>query len=246
MRPLAFLRILLTLACLTLAARAADGAKIKALIITGGHGFEKEPFFKVFKDNPEIEFTAATQGKSSEAYDREDLLTYDIVILYDMVQNITDSQKAHFMKLFEKGTGVLVMHHALCSYPDWPDWEKIIGGRYLMKDEKNGDVVVPKSDYQHDVDFDVQIVTKDHPITAGLKDFKMHDEIYKRFRVRPEVLPLLTTDQPESGKPLSWAKTEGKSRLVYLQLGHDHSAYQNPNYLEIVRRSIRWVARMQT
>jgi type 1 glutamine amidotransferase len=242
MKPFAFLRILLTLGCLTVAAQAADATKIKALIITGGHGFEKEPFFKVFKDNTEIAFTTATQGKSSEAYEREDLFTYDIVILYDMVQTITDTQKERFMKLFERGTGLLVLHHALCSYPDWPDYERIIGGRYLMKEYKEGDAIWPKSDYQHDVDFAVQIVKKDHPIVTGLKDFKIHDEIYKRFRVRPEVTALLTTDHPESGKPLSWAKTQGKSRLVYLQLGHDHSAYQNPNYLEVVRRSIRWVA----
>jgi type 1 glutamine amidotransferase len=30
---------------------------------------------------------------------------------------------------------------------------------------------------------------------------------------------------------------------VYLQLGHDHWAYENPNYRELVARAIRWVAR---
>ncbi|MDB6033900.1 MAG: ThuA protein, partial [Verrucomicrobiales bacterium] len=80
-----------------------------------------------------------------------------------------------------------------------------------------------------------------HPITAGSKDFKMHDEIYKRFRVRPGVTPLLTTDHPESGKPLMWARNQGKSRLVYLQLGHDQSAYNDPNYRTLVSRSIKWV-----
>ena len=242
MKLICFTRILFCLSVITTAGHAADAGKIKTLIITGGHGFEKEPFFKVFNDNTEITFTAATQGKSSEAYDREDLFSYDIVILYDMVQTITDTQKARFMKLFDKGTGLLVFHHALCSYPDWPGYEKIIGGRYLMKEQQEGDAIWPKSDYQHDVDFNVQVVTKEHPVTSGLKDFKIHDEIYKRFRVRPEVTALLTTDHPESGKPLSWAKTQGKSRLIYLQLGHDHTAYQDPNYLEIVRRSIRWVA----
>ena len=45
--------------------------KIKVLVLTGGHGFKAEPFFKMFADNPEITFTNAAQGKSAEAYERE-------------------------------------------------------------------------------------------------------------------------------------------------------------------------------
>ncbi len=199
--------------------RAAELPILRILVVTGGHDFEKEPFFKVFKDNPGVAFTAATQGKSSEAYDRDDLLTYDVVVLYDMVQKITDAQKAKFMSLFDRGVGLVVMHHALCSYQDWPEYEKIIGAKYLLKDEKEGDKVWPKSDYQHDVDMPVVILAKDHPIMAGLKDFTIHDEIYKRYRVRPDVTPLFTTTHPESGKPLGWTRTQGKSRVVVLGVG---------------------------
>jgi hypothetical protein len=28
--------------------------KVRVLLVTGGHGFEKEPFFKLFQDNPDI------------------------------------------------------------------------------------------------------------------------------------------------------------------------------------------------
>ena len=37
---------------------AADATnKTKVLLITGGHGFEKEPFLKVFEENTNITFT---------------------------------------------------------------------------------------------------------------------------------------------------------------------------------------------
>jgi uncharacterized protein len=217
--------------------------KTKTLIITGGHGFQKEPFFKVFQDNPNITFTHAAQGKTAEAYEREDLLTYDVVVLYDyMLTNITEVQKSKFLSLFDKGTGLVVLHHALCSYQNWPEYEKIVGGKYLMKEEvKEGDMVFPSSDYQHDVDYSVQVVAKDHPITAGVKDFKIHDEIYKRYRVLPNVTPLITTDHSESGKPLMWAKHYKKSKVVYLQLGHDQAAYNDSNYRTLVGRAITWV-----
>lgn len=124
----------------------------------------------------------------------------------------------------------------------WPEYERIIGAKYLMKDEKVGDKTWPKSDYQHDVDMPIVILAKDHPITAGLKDFTIHDEIYSAFRVQPDVTPLITTTHPKSGKPLAWYRTQGKSRVVYLELGHDHFAYDNPSYQQLVRQSIRWVA----
>ena len=49
------------------------------------------------------------------AYDREDLFSYDVVVLYDSPGNLTDAQKAKFLALFDKGIGVVVLHHACLS-----------------------------------------------------------------------------------------------------------------------------------
>ena len=59
------------------AALAVDaGGKLKVLLVTGGHGFEKEPFFKVFQDNPAITFSHAAHGKTNATvFERDDLLT---------------------------------------------------------------------------------------------------------------------------------------------------------------------------
>jgi type 1 glutamine amidotransferase len=89
----------------------------------------------------------------------------------------------------------------------------------------------------------VTILDAAHPITAGLKDFTIRDEIYWGFRVGGDVHPLLGTTHPKAGKPLMWTRTEGKSRVVFLQLGHDHHAFENRNFRELVARSIRWAAR---
>jgi uncharacterized protein len=226
----------------TVSAEETKG-KLKVLVITGGHGFEREQFFKVFKENPGITFTAVEHGKTNaSAYDRDDLLTYDVVVLYDMQKNITEEQKAKLLSLFDKGVGLVVLHHALVSYQHWPEYEKIIGGKYPEADGKAG-VVTDQSGYQHGVEVPVIVVAKDHPVTAGLKDFTIHDEIYWGFHTQPDVIPLITTTQPKSGKPLAWCRTQGKSRVVYLQLGHDHSAYENPNYQKLVANSIRWVGK---
>jgi type 1 glutamine amidotransferase len=195
----------------------------------------------MFAENPAITFTEAKQTKTSEAYDRDDLAGFDVVVLYDMVQNITDAQKAKFLSLFDKGIGLVVLHHALVSYQHWPDFERIIGGRYPEADGKSG-VVTPEVGYQHDVDIPVAIVSPEHPVVAGLNNFVIHDEIYWGFRVGPDITPLLTTTHAKSGKPLAWARTEKKSRVVCIQLGHGPEAFEDSNYRRSLAQSIHWAA----
>jgi type 1 glutamine amidotransferase len=220
---------------------AAD--KLNVLVITGGHGFDKTPFYKMFEDNSDITITTAEHSKTNAtAYDRTDLLNYDVVVLYDMPKEITDSQKEHFLALFKKGVGLVVLHHALCSYQNWPDYARLIGGHYDEPDPKKPGTVTERAGYQHDADIPVVIVATNHPITAGLQDFTINDEIYWGYRVLPDVTPLITTTHPKSGKPLAWTRTEGRSRVVYIQLGHGPSAHNDPNYRKLVAQSIRWVA----
>jgi type 1 glutamine amidotransferase len=85
-------------------------------------------------------------------------------------------------------------------------------------------------------------VAKGHPVTAGLTDFTIRDEIYWGFRVGADVKPLVTTTHPKSGKPLAWTRTEKKSRVVYIQGGHGLEAFTNANYRQLLAQSISWTA----
>ena len=218
-------------------------SKLKVLVITGGHGFEEEPFFKMFEENIAITYKHAAHTKNtSDAYDRADLYTCNVVVLYDMVQNITEEQKSRLKGLFERGIGLVVMHHALVSYQSWPEFERIIGGTYPEPADQRGHVT-EKFGYEHDVDLSVKIVAKDHPITAGLTDFELNDEIYWGFRTQPDVTPLITTTHPKSGKPLAWARTEQKSRVTYIQFGHGPTAFNNPNFRKLLAQAIAWAGK---
>ena len=226
-----------------LSAFAADGPKTKVLLITGGHGFATNEFLKVFTENPQIKLTHANHAKgTANAYDRDDLYNYDAVVLYDMPKQISEAQQKRFLGLIEKGIGLVVLHHALVSYQRWPDYERIIGGRYPEEDGKGG-VVTDQVGYEHDVKFKVRILEKDHPVTKGVGDFDIHDEIYWGFRTGRDIKPLITTDHPKSGKPLAWERGEGASRIIYIQLGHGPEAFANPNYRKLVAQSIEYVRR---
>jgi len=222
---------------------AAEPQKLRVLLISGGHAYEREPFLQVFRDDPQLQLTHLEHsGTQADAWDRADTSSCDAVVLYDMAREITDTQKARFSALFARGTGLLVLHHALVSFQRWPDYERIIGGRWFDVPEKGGDPRETPSGYQHDVDIPVHIA-REHPITRGLSDFIIHDEIYWGFRVSKDVTPLLTTTQPKSGNPLMWERAEGTSRVVYLLLGHGPSAYSNPSYRHLVANAVRYVAR---
>ena len=237
-----WIRVCLVLFALVSPLNAAEATKTKVLLITGGHGFERDAFFKVFSENPKITFTHAEHSKgTADAFDRPDLFNYDVVVLYDMPKEINDAEKKRFVELFNKGIGLVVLHHALVSYQHWPEYERIVGGHYPEEDGKGG-VVTDKVGYQHDVQHTVKIVAKDHPVTAGISDFPIDDEIYWGFRTGSDIKPLITSDHPKSGKPLGWTRDEGKSRIVYLQLGHGPDAYSNPNYRKLVAQSIDYVA----
>ncbi|HMJ90955.1 MAG TPA: ThuA domain-containing protein, partial [Candidatus Acidoferrum sp.] len=212
------------------------------LLVTGGHGYATNEFLEVFQKNAAIDFTHAVHAKtSSTAYDREDLLSYDCILLYDMVQNITDAQKARLLATLDRGIGLVVTHHALVSYQAWPEFEKIVGGTYPESQNNKGKVTAELG-YEHDVEMPIVIVAKDHPITVGLRNFTITDEIYWGFRVSPDVTTLVTTTHPKSGKPIAWAHNYRQSRVVYLQLGHGPSAYENENYRKLLAQCIRWTA----
>lgn len=212
--------------------------KLRLLIITGGHEFEREEFFQVFSGHPDIVWKEVVQPESANWFAPDKADQYDAMLWYDMYSNISEEQKRNLVALLEKGKPLVVMHHALADYQGWPEGLKIIGGRYYISPQ--GDE--PHSTFRHDVDFKVHIVDPKHPITRFMKDFDIHDETYNHFQVLPEMKPLLTTDHPTSGKVIAWTHRYGKSPVCYIELGHDSKAYQNPNFRRLTIQAIRWVA----
>lgn len=212
----------------------------RIMIITGGHEFEREPFFDMFREMPGVEYQELIHPGVNGLYNSPLMEQFDVLLFYDMYQEIDDVQKAAFIKLLEKGKGVVFLHHSLASYQAWDEFEKIIGGRYI---ESGTDQET--STYQHDVEFTVQVADENHPITKGIKDFVIHDEVYGNFRVRPEVQPILETSHPESGAIIGWTNYYGKSRIVYIQPGHDHHGYENPDFQRLLKQALDWAQETQ-
>lgn len=221
---------------------SADIGRLKVVVVTGGHGFEREPFFKMLDSIEEISYTEAIQKDSSELFEDISGWDYDVIVFYSMTQDISEKRRQNFLKLLDRGVGVVAMHHIMCSFQDWPEFKNIIGTKYYLKDTTEDGVAYKAGSYEHDIDMPISVVDKQHPITEGMSDFVIHDEGYKNCWFDEDNHVLLSADHPASDKTVCWVRNYGKSKVCTIQLGHDSKAYENRNYRLLVNRAILWSA----
>jgi len=216
--------------------------KIKVLVVTGGHGFEKESFFAMFGSFDDIEYAEAVQQEQSNVFEDVTGWNWDVIVLYDMTQEISPQGRKNFLRLLENGVGVVSLHHSIASYQNWPEYREIIGVKYYLRQTEEDGVVHLQGEYKHDVDVRVHVENKKHPITQGMSDFVIRDEVYKKSVFEKDNLVLLSTDHPDSDRPLCWTRKYGRSKVCCIQLGHGPEAYADANYRRLVERAIRWCA----
>jgi len=236
----ALLPALLLLVCVDLA--FAQARKIKVLIVTGGHGYEHKPFYDVFNAIPSVVYDTLVQPQANVLIASPKVKQYDVLVFYDLFEAITPEQQAAYISLLKKGAHMIFLHHALVSYQNWPEFIKIVGGQYHTQPVVvNGDTL--RTSYDHDVTFPVKVEDQKHPITQGIRDFEIVDEVYGGVEILPGVKPLLSTTHPKSMHYLAWVNHYGNSDVVYIQLGHGPSGYSNPNFRKLIRQAIEWSAR---
>jgi type 1 glutamine amidotransferase len=208
---------------------------LRLLVVTGGHDYPTS-FYAVFEGRPEWRWTHAASNE--EAFAREIVSRFDVLVLYDFVQKLGEEGKLHLRAFAEAGKGIVVLHHALADYQDWPWFEELAGGRYLMHDQ--GDRKA--STYRHDVELFVKPAGS-HPIVDPVGPLQLVDETYKGMRISPKVTPLLEIDHPDGDRYVAWVSPYAPARVVAVQLGHDEHAHRSVAYRELVRRAILWSAR---
>ena len=182
------------------------------------------------------------QPKSQDFLKPDEIKNYDVVVLYDLWQDISEEAKTNFVTMLRQGKGLVALHHCIASYQKWGEYEKIVGGKYHLDKWTENGVEKSASTYKHDVDVPVKVADSQHPVTRGVRDFTIHDETYGGFTVLPGMMPLLTTEEPTSSKTIAWVHEYEKAHVVYIELGHDHLSYQNPNFQKLVANAIQWAA----
>ena len=215
---------------------------IKAVVVTGGHDFEHEAFFAMFKGYDDIEYVEKEQKDQSEIFEDISGWDYDCIVLYNMTDGISEKRKQNFLKLLDDGVGVVAMHHCIASFRYWREYKKIIGGRFYLNKTVEDGVVCEKSGYTHDVDINVKVMNSRHPVTRGMGDFTINDEVYKGQGFEKDNEVLLTADSPLCDGPVCWVRRYANANICCIQPGDGRGALNDANYRRLVVQAIRWCA----
>ncbi len=220
---------------------------VRVLVVTGGHGYQVNEFNDLLSSlgknftSKVVSFPEAFQHFRTENRDQ-----YDVLVFYHMWQKFTEAEVAYLAETIRTGKALVVLHHSICAFDDWPEYRNIIGGKYFHKPTVVNGKEYPACSYKHDLRFTLTVADSKHPVTRGLKDFEVLDESYFGYYVDPEVTPLLTTNEPSSAPVVAWTKKYGKAQVVTLQSGHDAHTFGNPSFRKLLRQSIQWVIREST
>lgn len=213
---------------------------IKLAVITGGHAYDVVHFHQLFRELPGID--AYVQHMDDFASSRPaERAAYDAVLFYIMLgDKPTDGPKpwlagkhqAALEALGQSEQGLVILHHALLAYLEWPAWNDIVG----ITDRR-------LASYSHDERLRLHVVDPAHPITWGLSDWPLVDETYEMADAGPGCEVLVTTDHPKSMKTIAWARSYGRSRVFCFECGHDNTTWLDPGFRQVLANGIRWAAR---
>ena len=214
---------------------STDG-KIKTAVITGEHPFDVPAFHAAFRSMPEIDFYPQHMEEFAANFgDRR--AEYDVLLFFNFHQETPRSEgsprdaetKAALELLGESEQGIFVLHHGILAYPQWQLWSDLVG----IQDRRFG--------WHMDHRTSIQVAELQHPVTEGLSNWEMLDETYTMEEPDDSEI-LLITDDPQSMKSIAWTRRYRNARVFCFQSGHDHHAYANPNFRQVLSRGIRWAA----
>ncbi|WP_369370853.1 ThuA domain-containing protein [Promicromonospora sp. Populi] len=129
------------------------------------------------------------------------------------------------------GGAVLGLHQAANVFNDAPDWESVLGGRWISGESMHPPIGAARFD-----------LAEGHPVTDGLPTVDAFDERYCNLRVAPGSRVLGTTpDDDGDAHPVLWVNEAHGGRSIYSGLGHDVRSFASESHRELLRRSASWL-----
>jgi len=148
---------------------------------------------------------------------------------------MTEDQGLAIKNFVEAGGGFYPLHNSSHISLSSKNYRDVMGGAYFGHPPLRP--------------FQVHATQNAHPITAGMKPFIVNDEQHyvdydkdpRYVILESENLDGLTYENRGTKSPAGWAYDYGKGRVVFTAVGHTIHAMWNPQYLELQKRSIRWL-----
>jgi len=193
---------------------------------------------------------------------------YDVVISNFgwMASQLPQSTRDSLEAFVSNGGGLVVVHAADNSWPEWPAFNKMIAlGGWGDRNEKDGPYVYyndvgqlvrdttqgPAGSHGKQHIFTVIVRDSLHPVTQGMPPQWMHaqDELYERLRGPAENLHVLATaysgGQEKSTnrhEPMIMTIDYGKGRVFHTPMGHADYSISCVGFIVTFQRGTEWAA----
>jgi uncharacterized protein len=175
----------------------------------------------------------------------EDLTVYDLIVLgYTQTQtteDLSDRSEARLIEAARAGTGFVGYHGAVAAFRASLPYSWILGASFV--EHPGGEAVR--------VPYEVKIVDRESPLTAGIEDYTERSEQYI-LHVDPSVHVLASTTFDGEPNvpwmkgvevPVAYTKQFGDGRVFYHAGGHELEEMERPEVTTMVRRGMEWAAR---
>lgn len=141
-------------------------------------------------------------------------------------EGFSQPQTAALSHYLSKGGGFLAVHAATVLGDPNPAYTALVGGEFI--------------EHPPQFSFTLYPFSREHPITAGIDAFSVHDEFYKQKMAQDAQVHLVAVDRGVA-HPMLWTKTHGQGKVVHLAPGHDQGVWQLQPYQRLVRQSLSWI-----
>jgi type 1 glutamine amidotransferase len=148
---------------------------------------------------------------------------------------IREEQGAAIKEFVTAGNGFYALHNCSHISLSSKDYREVMGGAYIGHPPLRP--------------FQVRASENKHPITEGMSSFIVNDEQhYVTYDKDPKFIILeaenidgLKFENLGAKSVSGWAYDFGKGRVVFTAVGHTIHAMWNPQYIELQKRSVRWL-----
>ncbi|WP_435006267.1 ThuA domain-containing protein [Tundrisphaera lichenicola] len=226
--------------------RVPEGTKV--LILSGGqrehHGYREQALYlaTALEDTRRYQVTI---NEDASILESPALKKYDILIVtadrrQPEHQFSLEQQKA-LLNYVKEGHGYVSIHGADNAPADWlPEWKQMLGGIYSHVGQPDGKAIMGT--------YLIKIADKNSPVTAGLDDFELNDELYSNMQMLPDVKPLATIEYKGVTWPVAWTWGYGKGKVFHTSLGHKryepgkYDPLTNPNLMKLIIQGVDFVS----
>ena len=229
--------------------------KIRTLLLTGANNHDwrrSAPFCRDLLEGTGRFAVKVTEDPSAALADESVLSQVDLLFSDYNGPDWSAPAKATFEDAVRTGTGLVILHAADNAFRGWAEYEEMVG---LLWREGTG-----HGQYH---EFPVTVRDREHPVTRGLPDFALWDELYHRL-VHMHDVPyhVLATAYSDPGKggtgcdePVMVVTQYGSGRVYHHVLGHvwpgdpaggnkgvTMATFQNEGFQRALIRGCEWAA----